>query len=174
MRRDFFVHNVFKPPPERKEGDTKAPEMPQQDPMAAMGMMKAQMGMIVPNMLMMGWCSYFFDGFVIAKLPFGLTQRFKAMFQKGIGLNSLEVSYISALSWYIVTAMGLRGIFAIVLGANNAADNAAMMKAQMGGMPPNNGMPTDFKPMFKNERNELEITNHSFKIREALRRILFL
>jgi hypothetical protein len=30
-----------------------------------MGMMKQNMAMIVPNMLLMGWVSYFFAGFVL-------------------------------------------------------------------------------------------------------------
>jgi hypothetical protein len=42
-----------------------------------MGMLKSQMLMIVPQMASMAWVSYFFSGFVVGKLPFSLTQRFK-------------------------------------------------------------------------------------------------
>lgn len=96
-------------------------------------MMKQNMMTVLPNMLMMGWVSYFFSGFVLVKLPFGLTDRFKSMLQRGIFLNSLNVSYVSSLSWFFINLFGLRGVFSLVLGSDNTAvDNPdAMMQAQM-------------------------------------------
>ena len=84
------------------------------------------------------------------------------MLQKGIALTSLEVSYVSALSWYFVTVMGLRGLFSLALGANNAADNAAAMKAQMNMGQPQPGAPVDFTALFSTERNELVRYKSSF------------
>lgn len=69
------------------------------DPTKMMGGMKQNLAMIIPNMLQMGWVSYFFAGFVLVKLPFPLTERFKTMLQRGIMLKSLDVSYVSSLSW---------------------------------------------------------------------------
>jgi hypothetical protein len=43
------------------------------------------------------------------------------MFQAGIDLQALDVSYVSSMSWYILTLTGLRGINSLVLGANNGA-----------------------------------------------------
>lgn len=166
MRVRFFTEDAFKPPPPPKEGEL--PEMPQQDPMAMMGTMTQQMGTIVPNMIMMAWVNYFFDGFVLVKLPFGLTDRFKLMLQKGIHLNSLHVSYVSALSWYFINLFGLRGFFSIILGANNAADNAKLMQAQMGGQAGPPGM-VDHKKVFATEVRELQIAlaNCEFEIPDA-------
>lgn len=35
-----------------------------------------------------------------AKIPFPLTQRFRAMLQNGIDLSTVDVSYVSSRSWY--------------------------------------------------------------------------
>jgi hypothetical protein len=82
----------------------------------AMDMMKNQMTFMVPNMVMMAGMSYFFSGFVIAKVPFPLTPRFKMMLQQGINLQSLDPSYVSALSWYFLVMFGIRGVMGLFLG----------------------------------------------------------
>merc|ERR1712086_721695 len=67
----------------------------EKNPMDAMEMMKKNMVMVVPQMAMMGWVSYFFSGFIVGKMPFPLTDRFKMMLQRGIELSSLDVTYVS-------------------------------------------------------------------------------
>ncbi len=167
MRKRWFTQTAFAIP-EKKEGE--APQLPQQDPFAMIGMMKQNMAMVIPNMLMMGWVSYFFSGFVLVKLPFSLTDRFKSMLQRGILLNSLNVSYVSSLSWYFLNLFGLRGFFALVLGNESGAiDNPELMAAQMqGGM---NQVP-DPNQLFQAEKTELEIAKHEFITGMAERRLL--
>jgi hypothetical protein len=134
------------------------------------------MAMIVPNMLLMGWVSYFFDGFVMLKLPFALSVRFKTMLQRGINISSLNVSYVSALSFYFICAFGLRGVNTVLMGNNNAGDPMAAMKAQqkmaMGGM----GGPAapDMGALSAAERTELEITAHDYCVGAAEERLLTL
>ncbi|KAL4562549.1 hypothetical protein LXL04_034756 [Taraxacum kok-saghyz] len=41
------------------------------------------------------WVNFFFSGFVAAKIPFPLTQRFRSMLQNGIDLSSVDVSYVA-------------------------------------------------------------------------------
>ncbi|GAB5370016.1 hypothetical protein AAMO2058_001456100 [Amorphochlora amoebiformis] len=143
MRKRYLTEKAFKPP-EKKEGEL--PQMPNQDPTAMMGMMKQNMGMMmIPNMLLMGWTSYFFSGFVIVRLPFALTSKFRPMLQRGIQLSSLDVSYVSSLSWYFMLFMGFRGLFSVVLGANNAADHAKLMQQQVQG--PSGGPMQNFEQM---------------------------
>jgi len=177
MRKRFLLNKGFLEdvegngpnPSENKDG---APELPQQDPLAMVGMMKQNMAMILPNMIMMGWVSYFFSGFVLVKLPFGLTDRFKSMLQRGVMLNSLDVSYVSSLSWYFINLFGLRGLFSIVLGSETAAmDNTEMMAQQMqGGM----GQVPDPSKIFDAEKTELEIVQHEFAVPAAEQRLLAL
>mmetsp|Transcript_6637 Transcript_6637/g.10966 ORF Transcript_6637/g.10966 Transcript_6637/m.10966 type:complete len:286 (-) Transcript_6637:55-912(-) len=156
MRKRFFMEKAFAPP-EQKENEM--PQLPQQDPTAMMGMMKQSMSMMVPNMLLMGWTSYFFSGFVIVRLPFSLTEKFKPMLQRGIQLRTLDVSYVSSLSWYFMLFMGFRGLFSVVLGANNVVDQAKLMEQQVSGpaQPVQN-----FTQMNKDENTELEIHHHEW------------
>lgn len=52
------------------------------------------------------------------KIPFGLTPRFKSMLQRGVELDSLDVSYVSSLSWYLLTLFGLMGVNSLILGSD--------------------------------------------------------
>jgi hypothetical protein len=106
------------------------------DPNMAMNMMKS---MIIPQTLTFAWVNFFFSGFVAAKIPFPLTQRFRAMLQNGIDLSSVDVSYVSNRSWYFLNLFGLRGLFSLILGEENATDDTqklmqTQMAMQMGGI----------------------------------------
>ncbi|KAL0443014.1 UNVERIFIED_CONTAM: ER membrane protein complex subunit [Sesamum latifolium] len=105
------------------------------DPNMAMDMMKKNLSMIIPRLLAtltFAWVNFFFSGFVAAKIPFPLTQRFRAMLQNGIDLSTVDVSYVSSRSWYFLNLFGLRGLFSLILGEDNATDDAQRMM-QMGG-----------------------------------------
>lgn len=52
-----------------KQGETPAPPNPLSDPAAMDGMMagmRTQMVMMVPQMIVMGWINFFFEGFVLS------------------------------------------------------------------------------------------------------------
>ena len=70
------------------------------DPMQAQEMMKGQFLNMVPNMVIGYLINMLFSGFLIAKVPFPLTFRFKSMLQRGVELESLDPSWISSASWY--------------------------------------------------------------------------
>jgi len=177
MRKRFLIQKAFKDEASTSSSSSSSSTQPEavnpaQDPMAMVGMMKQNMQMIIPNMLMMGWVSYFFSGFILVKLPFPLTDRFKSMLQRGVGLSSLDVSYVSSLSWYFINLFGLRGVFTMVLGSDSGAlDNAEVMAQQMqGGM----NQQLDTNKLFEGEKNELEIVQHDFLIPQAEHRLLSL
>lgn len=95
---------------------------PMTDPAAMegmMGMMKGNMAMMVPQTLIMSWINAFFAGYVILKLPFPLTLRFKSMLQSGVATRDLDVRWVSSLSWYFLNLFGLQSVFIFILGNDN-------------------------------------------------------
>ncbi|EXJ74607.1 uncharacterized protein A1O5_02904 [Cladophialophora psammophila CBS 110553] len=138
---------------------------PMSDPAAMegmMGMMKGNMAMMIPQTLIMSWINAFFAGFVILKLPFPLTIRFKSMLQSGVMTRDLDVRWVSSLSWYFLCLFGLQSVFIFILGNENAASQMAQQMAQMN--PGANANP--FGPgqephkMFQAEAENLEVLDH--------------
>jgi hypothetical protein len=69
------------------------------------------------------------------------------MLQKDVNLVSLDASWVSSASWYIINLFGLRSMYTLVLGADNAADQTKMMQDQMSGAALS--MPDDLNKAFK-------------------------
>merc|ERR1711939_104168 len=138
-----------------------------QDPNMMQNMMKQNMVMIIPQVAMMGWVSYFFAGFLVGKIPFPLTERFKLMLQRGIELSSLDVEYVSSLSLYFLMFFGLRGVFQLILGQNDDTDDAKVMQQQMqgGGM-----QQQDMSKIFETEKNQLELISWEDGLAKCLAR----
>ena len=151
-RKNYFINNALQKP-------KTSPIPVEQDPLQGLSMMKQQMLMIVPQMLSMGWVSYFFAGFVLLKLPFGLTQKLKIMIQRGINIKTLDSSYVSSLSWYFLNMLGLVGVQSLFIGPSEV--EMKMIQAQMSGSM-NPGVAPDINAlieMVKSEKTEVEITN---------------
>lgn len=143
---------------------------PMSNPMGMIDHMKGNMLYMVPNMVMMGVISFFFQGFVLVKVPFPLTNRFKVMLQRGVDLATLDVSYVSSLSWYFLLMFGLRGFFKIALGEDSdSLDESRAMQMQMGmgmGMGGGGGM-FDAPGAYKHEREELQMTQHNWALEDV-------
>jgi hypothetical protein len=86
---------------------------------AMTGMLKNNMMMLIPQTIIMSWITTFFSGFVVIKLPFPLTIRFKSMLQRGILTPDMDVSWVSSLSWYFLNLFGLKSIYTLILGDSN-------------------------------------------------------
>ncbi|KAJ5232967.1 ER membrane protein complex subunit 3 [Penicillium chermesinum] len=147
------------------ENQGQPPANPMTDPAgmeAMMGMLKGNMMMMIPQTLIMSWINAFFSGFVILKLPFPLTIRFKSMLQSGVMTRDLDVRWVSSLSWYFLNLMGLQSVFGFILGSDNAANQmaqqvgmanpAAMMNPMQPGQDPDK--------LFKSEAENLEVMEH--------------
>eukprot|EP00850_Spirogloea_muscicola_P006777 SM000032S12161 [mRNA] locus=s32:790445:792459:- [translate_table: standard] len=131
------------------------------DPNMAMDMMKKNLGMIIPQTLTFAWVNFFFSGFVAAKIPFPLTQRFRPMLQNGIDLSSVDVSYVSSRSWYFLNLFGLRGFFSLILGEDNAVDDTQrMMQMQMASQM--GGFGADPGKTLTGEKDGLDLLQHEW------------
>lgn len=162
MRRHFFNNEESG---YLKTVKRAAAPQPMTDPNMMVEMLKGQLTNVVPMIAIGGWINWTFSGFVTTKVPFPLTLRFKPMLQRGIELVSLDASWVSSASWYFLNVFGLRSIYTLVLGENNAADQARIMEEQMSGAAMN--MPQDPKAAFKAEWEALEIADHKWALKDV-------
>lgn len=135
---------------------------PMTDPSMMTDMLKGNVTNVLPMIVIGGWINWVFSGFVTTKVPFPLTLRFKPMLQRGIELLTLDAAWVSSASWYFLNVFGLRSIYTLVLGENNAADQARHFQDQMSGAAM--AMPPDPKAAFKAEWEALEICDHHWAL----------
>lgn len=113
--------------------DSSAPLNPFSDAStndALMSMAKGNITSYVPQTLIMGWVNYFFAGSVVMKLPFPLTEGFKAMLQNGVNTPNLNARYVSAISWYFVNLFGLRPVYSLIMDDPEAAGQLVAQQQQ--------------------------------------------
>ncbi|KAI0921332.1 hypothetical protein AcW1_004659 [Taiwanofungus camphoratus] len=162
------------------KGDSSAaPPNPLTDPTAMDSMMagmKTQMVMMVPQMVIMGWINFFFQGFVLIKLPFPLTLGFKSMLQRGVETPDMDVRWVSSLSWYFLNFFGLNGLYRLILGGENSADSSRDMTTPFAAAAnaPQPPQAQDFGKLFKAERDNLEFAEglHSWVGKDVETKIL--
>ncbi|KAG2186062.1 hypothetical protein INT43_002500 [Umbelopsis isabellina] len=164
LTQAFEQGKYLKNPNAPKEG-APTPN-PMTDPDMMEGMMegmKKQVSNMVPQMLIMGWINFFFQGFVVIKLPFPLTLRFKSMLQSGVDTRDMDVTWVSSLSWYFLN------LFAAGAGMNDMAAMGGV--AGMAGMAPP-GQPQDFNKIFLAEKENLLITSHDWELNSIEEKVL--
>lgn len=160
MRKNFFNNDAtgfYKNQP--REATMKNPIT---DPTMMTDMMKGNFTNVLPMIIIGGWINWAFSGFLTTKVPFPLTLKFKSMLQRGVELSSLDASWVSSASWYFLNVFGLRSMYSLILGHDNAADQTKGMQDQMSG--PMMGMPQDMNKAFKAEWEAIEICEHLWQL----------
>ncbi|XP_064606550.1 ER membrane protein complex subunit 3-like [Liolophura sinensis] len=160
MRKSYFNEEdkgFFKT--QKREAVAKNPMT---DPSMMSDMVKGNVTNVVPMIIVGTWINWAFSGFLTTKVPFPLTLRFKPMLQRGVELVSLDASWVSSASWYFLNVFGLRSMYTLILGQDNAADQTKAMQEQLSGA----GMvaPPDPSKAFKAEWEALEICSHQWAL----------
>lgn len=139
-------------------------EMMMANPDMMQGMMKQQLSGLVPQMALGVLVNFFFSGFILGKVPFALSPKFRVMLQRGIDLPSLDPSYFTSLSYYILLLFGLRGVMMLMFRekAINDAQQMMQMQQQMGGAM--NPMGFDMEKAFAAERQQLGLVDHRWRL----------
>ncbi|CCH41001.1 Transmembrane protein [Wickerhamomyces ciferrii] len=152
--------------------DDDQPKNPLTDPGtsdAMMNMAKNSMGNFLSQTIMMGWTNFFFAGFVLMKLPFPLTLRFKQMLQSGVATTDLDVRWVSSISWYFIVTLGLNSIYNVFLGDGSKMPNQMQQQTMAPPMMP--GGPTPDKIM-NQEANDLKIIPYQYILDDVDSRVL--
>ncbi|KAK9236747.1 integral membrane protein DUF106-domain-containing protein [Lipomyces kononenkoae] len=160
----------------KNKDEPKAPPNPLSDPGGMdqmMNMLKGNMAMIVPQTLLMSWINFFFSGFILMKLPFPLTIRFKSILQSGVATPELDVRWVSSMSWYFLNLFGLRSVYDIILGSNNSAGGGMEMAGMNPGMMAGGLQPgQDMYKLYLSEAENIELTTHEYLLEDIEDRIL--
>eukprot|EP00918_Siedleckia_nematoides_P010325 GHVU01022545.1.p1 GENE.GHVU01022545.1~~GHVU01022545.1.p1 ORF type:complete len:216 (-),score=21.60 GHVU01022545.1:587-1144(-) len=160
MRKEFFNHEetgYFK-----RERPEPVVKNPMTDPGMMTDMLKGNITNVLPMIVIGGWINWAFSGFLTTKVPFPLTLRFKPMLQRGVELDSLDASWVSSASWYFLNVFGLRSMYNLILGQDNAADQTKVMQDHLSGAAVS--MPQDPSKAFKAEWEALEICEHNWAL----------
>ncbi|CAK0739404.1 hypothetical protein CVIRNUC_001163 [Coccomyxa viridis] len=153
----------------QKSEQKSAQEQMMTNPDLMSGMMKQNLSGIVPQIAMGTFVSYFFSGFILGKIPFPLSPSFRLMLQRGVDLPSLDVTYFTSLSYYILLLFGLRGVFMLFF-RENTIDETQMYRQQMGmggGNPMAAMTGTDPNKALEGEKAALEMVDHKWKLEGA-------
>lgn len=147
-----------------KEETKVADEQPQIDTAATdtmMNLMKNQFGTMAAQYVMMGWVNYFYAGFILMKLPFPLTHKFKQMLQSGVSTADLDVRWVSSISWYFIAILGMNSVYNILIGDGQVTNQLVQQQQTPPPMPGFGAQDNQRKQMedqLIRESNDLKIT----------------
>lgn len=162
-----YRKGAFLADPEAKPQQSAMPNLSDPKQMENMTAgVKQQMLTFIPQTVIMSWISAFFGGFIVMKLPFPLTSRFKEMLQAGITTPDLDVRWVSSISWYIILLIGLQSLFTLILGEQNASS------APTATGPPAFAPNVDKKKIFESEADQLDIMRNKCILSNVVKRVL--
>lgn len=143
------------------------------DPGMMSNMMKSNVTATLPNIAMMSLVQAIFSGFVVAKFPFALSNRFKGMVQRGVDIDNLDGSYATSLSLYFLIMFGLQSVIQLLLGRNEG-DETQMMKQQMSNPMGQQQAPQDMNKVNQALTEELKfaLDTHAYQLENAVALLL--
>ncbi|SBS84988.1 ER membrane protein complex subunit 3, putative [Plasmodium ovale curtisi] len=134
-----------------------------QDPSDLFGMVKNQIPFLVLQLGLGFLINLFFSGYLVAKIPFPLTYKFKSTLQMGMDIELLDMKFVSSLSWYFLVMFGSNGLISIIdyfvlqdrdRSQNNPMDNL-MEPVNVNSVP-------DLKKFYEKKKAELETMRYKF------------
>ena len=150
-----------------------------QDPSAALGMVKNQFMFLGVHGTLGYWVSHLFSGFLVAKTPFPLTFKIKGMLQRGVDVAALDTSYVSSLSWYffiMISSGGLLQLWNYLMSDSptsddvltNSTENDVMMMSGAAVNPMAPGGPQiDIAKTLQAEKENVQVLTHEFSLANA-------
>ena len=126
-------------------------------------MLTKNLNFIVPNMLTAGWVNFFFTGFVVGKVPFPLTQRFRdapAGHRTPIARRYLHIVPVVVLPQLFRAS---RGCSTCAWAGEHAGRHTAAMQQQM-------AMGMNTEKAFASVKENLDMLDHEFVLYVAERR----
>ncbi|ODV90959.1 hypothetical protein CANCADRAFT_113951 [Tortispora caseinolytica NRRL Y-17796] len=137
-QRRLFLIAKFRQGHALKDRETKDQKInPMSDPSGTQAMttsLKGNIANMLPQTIVMTWVNYFFSGFVLFQLPFPLTYQFKSMLQTGIYTRDLDASWVSSISWYLLTLFGLKSFYNLLLDSDITPMDTGSPAASMANM----------------------------------------
>ncbi|SCV02174.1 LANO_0F15742g1_1 [Lachancea nothofagi CBS 11611] len=140
----------------------ETPPNPLTDPNATdvmMNMLKSNLANYIPQTLTMWWVNHFFAGFLLMKLPFPLTIKFKEMLQNGIMTPDLDPRWVSSISWYVISTLGLAPVTNLLFSSNSEESEAFAIAQQQQQFDSAPGAPTP-EAIMKSLANDITIAQH--------------
>ncbi|CAD52722.1 ER membrane protein complex subunit 3 [Plasmodium falciparum NF54] len=142
-----------------------------QDPSDLFGMMKNQIPFLVLQLGLGFLINLFFSGYLVAKIPFPLTYKFKSTLQMGMDIELLDMKFVSSLSWYFLVMFGSSGLISIIdyfvlqdkdRSQNNAMDNLMATHNPLAKPPGNMNNIPDLRKFFNKKKEELDNVKYEF------------
>ncbi len=110
------------------------------------------------NIMLFSVVGNLFSGFIIAKVPFPLGIKFKAVLQQGLKLTALDPTYVSSMSWTFLLIFGLSGIMTLLIG--DSVDEMMMIPGGQQMMQQDPMGQKDYNKIFLSEKKNYEILDY--------------
>ena len=126
------------------------------DPIAMNESVKRNIFSFLPNMAMMNFVSNFYGGIIVAKLPFEFPACLRPLLQKGIGLDTLPMHYVSATSMFFILLLIQRPIVSFIVGESSKGGDMGPDVSNLMSFASNPNK------MYQNSLQQLELHMHTY------------